>query len=119
MVFASLCVLSALEGLSVIISYFLNPASSWLCDHGAMDDSFHMVMQCSALQPNRTAMFNEIEQIRRDYEHDQIHIHNNVYLTLMEKPGIGFTDAIMEDIWKCSARHISNMYRWKLRAGIG
>ena len=76
------------------IAYKFGP----LCDHGAMDDSFHMVMQCPALQPNRTSMFNEIEQICRDYEHDQIHIHNNVYLTLMGKPGIGFTDGIMKDI---------------------
>ena len=34
-----------------------------LCDHGAMDDPFHMVMQCPALQAKRNVMFHEIEQI--------------------------------------------------------
>ena len=34
-----------------------------LCDLGAMDDPFHMVMQCPALQANRNVMFREIEQI--------------------------------------------------------
>ena len=64
-------------------------------------------------------MFCEIEQICVVYEHEHINIHNDVFLTLMGKPGTDFTEEVMVDIWKCSARHIANMYLWKLRAGIG
>ena len=90
-----------------------------LCDHGAVDDAKHMVMQCPHFQPKRTEMFNEIEAwlMRRDYAINQM--DENVFLSLMGKPAANISQEVMCDIWLCSVRHISSMYRRKLRQGIG
>ena len=90
-----------------------------LCDHSAMDDTFHMVMQCPFLQDSRTMMFHEIERICDACEHEQINVNNDIFLTLMGKPAANFSIELMIAIWECSARHIANMYRCKLRTGIG
>ena len=90
-----------------------------LCDHSAMDDTFHMVMQCPFLQDSRTRMFHEIERMCDDCEHEQINVNNDIFLTLMGKPAANFSIELMIAIWECSARHITNMYLCKLRTGIG
>ena len=90
-----------------------------LCDQGAVDDANHMVMQCSHFQPKRTEMFNEIEALlmRRDYTINQM--DENIFLSLMGKPATNISHEVMCEIWLCSVRHISSMYRMKLRQGIG
>ena len=90
-----------------------------LCDHGAVDDAKHMVMQCPHFQPKRTEMFNEIEALlmRPDYAINQM--DENIFLSLMGKPAVNISQEVMCDIWLCSVRHISSMYRRKLRQGIG
>ena len=90
-----------------------------LCDLGAMDDSFHMVMQCPALQDRRCEMFHDIERICGACEHDKISIQNEPFLTLMGRPNANIPVETMVKIWECSARHIANMYLWKIRVGIG
>ena len=90
-----------------------------LCDHSAMDDTFHMVMQCPFLQDSRTRIFHEIERICDACEHEQINVNNDIFLTLMGKPAANFSIELMIAIWECSARHIANMYLCKLRTGIG
>ena len=89
------------------------------CDYSATDDAEHMIMQCPSLQPIRTEMFVEMNQIQ-DYPGNVLfEPGENTFLILMGKPYLNLNAATMESIWKIAARHISNMYRWKLRQGIG
>ena len=90
-----------------------------LCAHGSVDDAVHMVIQCPRLQPQRSAMFNEINEILVNNGLNQNDLDENVFLNLMGRPGVNIPAEIMEDIWICSARHIACMYRWKLKQGIG
>ena len=90
-----------------------------LCDHGSIDDAAHMVMQCPRLQPQRNAMFLEIDKILARNGLNQNDLDANVFLNLMGRPGQNIPIELMEEIWQCSARQISNMYRWKLKYGIG
>ena len=78
-----------------------------------------MVMQCPALQDRRCDMFHDIERICGACEHDQISIQNERFLTLMGRPNANIPVETMVKIWECSARHIANMYLWKIRVGIG
>ena len=89
-----------------------------LCDHGAMDDTFHMVMQCLSLQDRRTRMFHEIELICDACEQEQINVHSDTFLTLMGKPAANLYIELMITIWECSAWHVANMYLCKHRTGI-
>ena len=90
-----------------------------LCDHGSVEDAAHMVMPCPGLQPQRSAMFHEIDKILARNGLNQNDLAANVFLNLMGRPGQNIPIELMEEIWQSSARQISNMYRWKLKYGIG
>ena len=66
-----------------------------LCDHGSIDE----ILARNGLNQND--------------------LDANVFLNLMGRPGQNIPIELMEEIWQCSARQISNMYRWKLKYGIG
>ena len=87
-----------------------------ICDLGSVDDARHMVMECPGLQPRRNTMFAMINTILDEYGLDHSLLDGNVFLTLMGKPNANIP---MEEIWICSARSISGMYRTKLKDGIG
>ena len=58
-----------------------------LCDHGSVDDAAHMVMPCPGLQPQRNAMFLEIDKILACNGLNQNDLDANVFLNLMGRPG--------------------------------
>ena len=86
-----------------------------MCDHGFVDDVRHMAMECPGLQPRRNIMFGEIHLILEKYglTHDVLND------TSWESPNLNTPMEAMGEIWICSARNISSMYRLKLREGIG
>ena len=90
-----------------------------ICDLGSVDDARHMVMECPGLQPRRNTMFAMINTILDEYGLDHGQLDGNVFLTLMGKPNANIPMQAMEEIWICSARSISGMYRTKLKDGIG
>ena len=76
-----------------------------LCDHhGSVDDAAHIL---------------EIDKILARNGLNQNDLNANVFLNLMGRPGQNIPMELMEEIWQCSARQISSMYRWKLKYGIG
>ena len=78
-----------------------------------------MVMRCPRLQPQRSAMFLEIDEILGNNGLNQNVLDENVFLNLTGRPGLNIPTEIMEEIWICSARQIASMYRWKLMHGFG
>ena len=76
-------------------------------------------MQCPELQPKRSIMFNEIDKICDAIGLERLGAYGNVFWILLGKPVDNIPIESMKNIWIYSARHISDMYRWKLREGIG
>ena len=76
----------------------LAPKFCVLCDHGSVDDVAHMVMQCPRLQPQRNAMFLEIDKILTRNGLNQNDLDANVFLNLMGRPGQNIPIELMEEI---------------------
>ena len=57
-----------------------------LCDHSAMDDARHMVMECPGLQPRRNIMFTTIDSILEEYGLGHDILVGDVFLIIMGKP---------------------------------
>ena len=64
-------------------------------------------------------MFDEITEILEGDGRYQIPDDEDIFLILMGRPAAGIPNEVMVKIWTCSCRHIANMYRWKLKRGIG
>ena len=84
-----------------------------------MDDAVHLVMQCPKVQDRRNDMFKEIAQVSNHFGNNLVVAGKSIFLILLGRPCPNTPDEMMERIWIISAKHISNMYRWKLRQGIG
>ena len=83
-----------------------------------MDDANHMVMQCPALQPQRTDVFNEINEISEGNGRFHFRIDEDIFITPMGRTCADIPHEIMLKIWTCSCRHIADMYRWKIKQGV-
>ena len=89
------------------------------CDHSAIDDANHLVMQCPGTQPMRNDLFNELKNLDGGHGKTLLESNVNIFWVLMGKPCEGIPDSSMVSIWITAARHISRMYKWKLKQGIG
>ena len=84
-----------------------------------MDDAFHLVMQCPKLQDKRNAIFSEIKNMSGGINLNTPNTEGGAFWVLVGRPAINISNDIMEVIWVRVARHVSNMYRWKMKQGVG
>ena len=80
-----------------------------LCDHAALDDARHMVMQCPYHTELRVKVQEEICRICPDFG------TREVFNTIMGKPLEGVDPDSMCRIWKIGCRYTSKMYWDTLR----
>ena len=91
-----------------------------LCDHYAIEDGPHIIMQCPGTQHLRNDMFEELESsedIRNVFAINE----NDVMLVCLGKCPNGILDNVMVNLWCISGRHINQIYKYVLsqRRGIG
>ena len=90
-----------------------------LCDLGAYDDANHMILQCPFSQHMRNAMFRELRSVSDGQGGEVLDSGNDLFLTLMGKIPADIPTNIMLDFWLVSAKYIADMYRNKIKRGIG
>ena len=80
-----------------------------------------MVMQCPTLQPQRTAMYNEVLVNEISEGNGQFHfrIDEDIFITPMGRTCAHIPQELMLKNWTYFCRHTANMYRWKLKQGVG
>ena len=90
------------------------------CDHAAVDDARHLIMQCPEMQGMRNVMFRELADSGGGVGNVILEAAPDTLLLLLgkEMEDQPLTASMME-FWSVAARHIANMYRSKLRMGIG
>ena len=90
------------------------------CDHAAMDDARHLIMQCPELQDQRSAMFRELSELNGGMGDEILQAAPDTLVLLLgrEVENEPISDQMVE-FWSIAARHIADMYRLKLRIGIG
>ena len=81
-----------------------------LCDSYAIEDPYHVIMQCPGTQPLRNEMFAELESDPKINEILNVNA-NEVMLVCLGKCPIEAIDATMVKLWCISGRHINGIYR--------
>ena len=78
-------------------------------------------MQCPALQPERTAMFRDINDVEGRCGKDILVNAANTLGILLGRPVDNLPQELMDEVWLLAGKHISKMYyRYlSLRKGIG
>ena len=90
-----------------------------LCDLSAFDDVYHMIMQCPYTQMARNRMFNELSNSSAGQGDKVLRAGNDILLTLLGEEMPGFPLEVMVEFWLASAKHIADMYRYRMKMGIG
>ena len=92
-----------------------------LCELYEDENVRHLVMQCPALQPERTAMFRDISDVEGRCGKDILVNAANTLGTLLGRPVDDIPQEIMDEVWLLAGKHISKMYFrcLSLRKGIG
>ena len=78
-----------------------------------------MVMQCPFTQMARNRMFNELSNSSEGQGENVLRAGNDILLTLLGKEMPGFPLEVMVEFWLASAKHIADMYRYRMKMGIG
>ena len=90
-----------------------------LCDHAAVDDIKHLVLQCVRWQLERDTPFNEIDDIA-DGSGWRLHTLQSKFLKVLLGECIAsFSNEQYARIWKISARRIASLYLARIRDGVG
>ena len=89
-----------------------------LCDLGAYDDAYHMILQCPSTQLARNRMFVDLQNVQDGAGGLVLDSGENILLVLMGKHPVGIPDNVMIDFWVVAAKYIANMYRSKTKRGI-
>ena len=92
-----------------------------LCDLYEDDNVKHLVMQCPALQPERTAMFRDINVVENRCGKAILADGVNTLSILLGRPVDNLSQELMDEVWLLADKHISKMYYrcLSLRKGIG
>ena len=92
-----------------------------LCDMYEYDNVEHLVMHCPRLQPERTSMFYEINEI--EGRCGKVILSNSVSTlgVLLGRSVDNLPQELMDEVWLVAAKHIGKMYYrcLSLRKGIG
>ena len=89
------------------------------CDLAAIENARHFVMECPKWQQLRTELFREITDIEDGSGQAILDAQCDTLLVLLGKPVVGFSIEQMCRVWYISMVHISNMYKERIREGIG
>ena len=91
-----------------------------LCDMYAIEDTYHVIMQCPGTQPLRNEMFAELEYDPKIKEILNVYA-NEVMLVCLGKCPTEAIDESMVKLWCISGKHINGIYRYVLnqRKGVG
>ena len=92
-----------------------------LCDLYEDDNVKHFVMQCPRLQPERTIMFREINEIEGRCGRVILSNSVNTLGVLLGRHVDDLPQELMDEVWLLAAKHIGKMYYrcLSLRKGIG
>ena len=91
--------------------------NEWICyewDHGIVEDTLHLVMQCPMPKDDINLMFNELREV------DDIHVSSvledtrDLYKVIVGKHPEGIPFESMINIWTISCKYIASMFKRRL-----
>ena len=89
------------------------------CDHSALDDAKHLILQCPSLQEMRREMFDELNDIGDGSGRRMLEMPGDTLYLLLGRLVKGFTREQLVHFWSVTAKHVTRMYNSKVREGIG
>ena len=90
-----------------------------MCDHAAMDDARHLILQCPAWQEERAEMMREISIIPDGSGQALLESQIDLLYVLMGRGTNVCSYEQMVIVWSISARYIAEMYNRRIKEGIG
>ena len=100
-----------------LMSLPANEKFSSVCDLGAYDDAYHMIMQCPTIQLACNRMFDDLKNVQDGAGQLVLNSGESLLFILLGKHPAGAPDNVMIEFWMIAARHIADMYRSKTKRG--
>ena len=89
------------------------------CDLAAIEDVYHLILQCPRLAEERANMFTEIDQVVENFNTVVANDGVNIVAILLGKALTSVPCDKMVQVWKISGYHIHKMYKLIIQRNDG